>query len=81
MSAFSELLDVVEHLVSTHHVWNMSLSQEEALAKVAKARLEELPTLVKDVETLVSDVETLKADVTAGQPVTGTVVQGGAASV
>lgn len=65
MSAFSELVDVVEHLVSTHHVWNMSLSQEEALAKVAKARLEEVPTVAHDVETLIADVETLKTDATA----------------
>lgn len=65
MSAFSELADVVEHLVSTHHVWNMSLSQEGALAKVAKARLEEVPTVAHDVETLIADVETLKTDATA----------------
>ena len=40
MSAISELIDVVQHLVETHPRWNMSLSRDEAVAKLAAARSE-----------------------------------------
>jgi hypothetical protein len=38
MSLLSELIDVVEHLVHTHPTFNQSLTQVEALEKLAKAR-------------------------------------------
>lgn len=55
MSSLTELLDVVEHLVNTHTHWNLNLSKDEALAKIAAARLGDVTTLVKDAETVVED--------------------------
>jgi hypothetical protein len=61
VSAFSEMFDVLEHIVRTHTNWNVDLSQEEALAKVVAARVEaEGPVLEKasdDVDEVVSDVK------------------------
>lgn len=38
MSLLSDLLDVVEHVVRTHPTWNQTLTQDQALAKIAEAR-------------------------------------------
>lgn len=63
MSAIQKLIDVVEHLVSTHPSWNQGMSQVEAYAKVAEARVEAAePTIEKteaDTENAVSDLEKL----------------------
>jgi hypothetical protein len=61
MSAIQKLIDVVEHLVSTHPTWNQGMTQVEAAAKVAEARVEAArPTAEKtvaDVETAIPAVE------------------------
>jgi hypothetical protein len=49
MSALTDFFDVVEHLVNTHSTWNMNLSKDEALLKVAAARAEELAKTVAPV--------------------------------
>ena len=53
--AFSELLDVVTHLVHTNRTWNQDLSHAEAVAKLDAARLHVVATDVADVT---QDVET-----------------------
>lgn len=49
MSALTEFFDVVEHLVQTHSTWNLTLSKDEALAKVAAAKSEEALKFVAPV--------------------------------
>lgn len=81
MSALSEFFDVVEHLVNTHSTWNLSLSKDEAIAKVAAARAEEnlryIAPVVEDVIPLagavangdlpsLSDTEKLLSDIDGG---------------
>lgn len=64
MSGFSDLLDVVEHLVSTHPFWNQKMSQVEAVAKVASARADATAGVVAsdvpDLTKLIQDVEEIK---------------------
>jgi ribose 5-phosphate isomerase len=52
--ALSEILDVIEHLVSTHVRWNMNLSHAEAVAKVEAARVHLIST---DISSVAADVE------------------------
>lgn len=60
--AFSETLDVLKHLVSTHVRWNVDMSHEEALAKLETARLhsiaDDAANAVSDAVTTVQDVQT-----------------------
>lgn len=82
MSALTEFFDVVEHLVRTHSTWNMDLSKDEALLKVAAARTEEelkfIAPVVEDTIPLagsvangdlppMADVEKLLSDVEGGK--------------
>lgn len=82
MSALTEFFDVVEHLVRTHSTWNLTLSKDEALAKVAAAKAEEelkfIAPAVEDAIPLagavangdlppLADVEKLLTDVEGGQ--------------
>lgn len=53
-NALHELIDVVEHLVTTHVRWNQDLSHAEAVAKLAAARTH---VLAGDVVDIASDVE------------------------
>lgn len=56
MSAITELIEVVEHLVATHSTWNMSLSQEEAKLKLVAAKAEHLASQVAPVADAVDQV-------------------------
>lgn len=53
-NAVNELLDLVEHLIATHSNWNMTLTHEEAVAKVAAARAH---VVAEDVAAVSGDVE------------------------
>jgi len=53
-TALTEVLDLVEHLVSTHVHWNVDLSKDEAVAKVGAARV---ALLAADVEKVAHDAE------------------------
>jgi hypothetical protein len=68
---FTELVDVVEHLVRTHPTWNEALTQTEALEKVAAARVSavaaDVPVTVEDFNSLRDDVKKLLADVEGAQ--------------
>ncbi len=55
MSALSDVLDVVEHLVNTHQSWNEGLSQVQAQAKVAAAKA---ALVVPEVEAVANDAVT-----------------------
>jgi hypothetical protein len=63
VSAFSELLDVVEHLVATHTTWNQTLSKDEAVAKVLAAKtlhtLEHTAPVLEDGAVVVHDITSL----------------------
>lgn len=60
MDGIAEILDVVEHLVGVNNFWNGSLSQVDALAKIAAARAK---LVVPDVEEVVGDVKETVTDV------------------
>lgn len=60
MSAITELIDVVEHLVNTHTNWNQDLSQVVAKAKIDAARAQEI---AKEVAPIADDVDGVVHDV------------------
>lgn len=66
-NAVLKLIDVVEHLVNTHTHWNMDLSQVEAKAIVAGAKLDAVAEAVTpDVQKLGDDVDVVVDDVKQG---------------
>lgn len=77
MSFISDLVDVVEHLVHTHPTFNLALSQDEALAKLAVVKVAdaahdaehvELPQLVTDLKAALADLEQVTNPLTPVAP-------------
>lgn len=53
-SAIREIADVVEHLVHGNRIWNIDMTHDAALAKLALARVH---TVTEVVDKTVSDAE------------------------
>lgn len=72
MSFLSDLVDVVEHLVHTHPTFNLSLSKDEALAKLAVTRANLLAHDIAHapVAAVENPVETLQKVEAALEPLT-----------